>query len=478
MAESALVKKIKIESQDTSILNKFLLTNEDIGTMQTEFNEANYLQIKQKIRSIKKYININHKINLIEKKYNNIYITSDIHADVRKFYQILKQGNFIESSFEPYNDDIYEPNIITKTKWTQPNCLFIIVGDLIDGKRELNSVDDRYGSFEIILHLLIYNLRIQALQMNSDILFTFGNHDYITLLDITDNKYMYRNLIHETAFNYFNITQPKGIYKNIMTQRIYALRVFYELSPYIYLELDIPNQSPIICVHAGLHENNINNLSEIKKAQEIINNQNNISELYKHLKKPNDKIYEEYYKYFNNIIKVTNVRDYASKLDNSYCDLINRENAEYSMIVVGHCPTNNNFDRIKNIMNTNVNMYKSCDISNETSIINNTGCIVLDCYSKNKKGDTYKLGFVDVGMSNSFRRELNVNEYNKDRNIELLKISLDTDTKKVSISKLKIQMPALINMKLSEYSYQYKYLKYKNKYLELRSKYLNFYDEF
>ena len=75
-----------------------------------------------------------------------------VNADYRKLVQILVDAQLIRLSntFNLYNDDIYNPDIITQSTWIKPNSLFIIIGDLIDGRRNGNEVNDNYGSFELL----------------------------------------------------------------------------------------------------------------------------------------------------------------------------------------------------------------------------------------------------------------------------------------------------------------------------------------
>ena len=58
----------------------------------------------------------------------------------------------------------------------------MITGDLIDGKRGHRMVDDPRGSYEMLLHILLFNLRIGARARNSDVLLVIGNHDLYSVV--------------------------------------------------------------------------------------------------------------------------------------------------------------------------------------------------------------------------------------------------------------------------------------------------------
>ena len=48
-----------------------------------------------------------------------------------------------------------DPKIITESTWNKRNALFIVIGDLVDGRRN-RDVNDKYGSFELLIHLFLY----------------------------------------------------------------------------------------------------------------------------------------------------------------------------------------------------------------------------------------------------------------------------------------------------------------------------------
>jgi hypothetical protein len=110
---------------------------------------------------------------------------------------------------------IYNPKFINNAEWIGgERTLFLILGDLVDGKRNSNQVNDIVGAFELLIHCLIHNLRISARSKGSEVLFTIGNHDLDTVLNHPDlgnpEKFkpnfklsLYKSYVHESSKNFF-----------------------------------------------------------------------------------------------------------------------------------------------------------------------------------------------------------------------------------------------------------------------------------
>jgi hypothetical protein len=198
------------------------LTDADLTSF---LDKKGYMPIYEKIgRELTRYKaehEINHVIDLSAKKYEKVYIISDLHADYRKFLQILASsgivtlppGKTLEMLYEP-SEDIYDIAYITSTTWNLENTLLIIVGDLVDGARTSGSeVDDKFGVFELYMHMLLYNLRIQANKpgKKSDVVFTIGNHDYHSVITLSDLfQYIHQSaLMHFRLDNYVDVPTEK-----------------------------------------------------------------------------------------------------------------------------------------------------------------------------------------------------------------------------------------------------------------------------
>ena len=114
---------------------------------------------------------------VVKRDFERIFVTSDVHADLRKFVEILVSLGLVTDNSDKHVDqgDIYE--YVWDLEWNADDTMLMITGDLIDGKRKHRMVDDPRGSYEMLLHILLFNLRIGARARKSDVLFVIGNHD-------------------------------------------------------------------------------------------------------------------------------------------------------------------------------------------------------------------------------------------------------------------------------------------------------------
>ena len=455
-----------------------------------KYPEYEFIQnIYKKVESFGTFLNKTNIINCED--FNKVYITSDIHADYRKFLQILLSNNII--TYEDFefpivylkeNKDkvmtgsneniidyiykrllnIYDIQLITKVVWNNKNELLVILGDLVDGKRDDFEVIDIIGNFELLLHIFIHNLRIKAKERDSDVIFTFGNHDMDSVYrnDVpTTQTEMYTKYVHATCKTYF---------KNAET-RVNALRQFYNNSPYLFLKF-MHNVKPnnnnkntsvlsklfgnkkishdnnvisFICVHAGIHS-----MQRISKERKNITVKGNNIDVHKLLYNYSnsipvlDKLQEEliskketsitpdvdkdlnivtwdrnYFKQpqyhdINNDKKyICDDNDNGCRLhdDNPYdefnCAVISDEDP---LIIIGHCITNNlNFRKDNDYIDCNNNLTPGTK-----------GCVVVGCRHIDNN-NIPKIVLVDTASSNAFRfvkpALLNIN---KERGAEIL----------------------------------------------------------
>ena len=403
------------------------------------FNHNNFMPIANKLNISRNLLLSN---NLINYKvdcsiYNDVFFTSDIHSDLRKFISLLYSGGFVELDFDPYSDDIYDSNFINRIRWIKNNSLLVIIGDLVDGTRtsvlangstvNYGTVNDKIGNFEILLHILIHNLRLQALLLNSNILFTYGNHDIVSIFKNTGNYHMYVS------------PETKNYFYNLMPLRANILKYFYALSPYIVLQLSTPkNSREILCVHGGLHSDALNNsfnkfeIINFLKFQEVLSltgiygidicrELNYDTDANKILFDSEYKSNEDYAFYNNFKEQVANnlknmcdnyfynennwnllfTRFYASTDRKAVCSSIQYFGDDIKMVVVGHCPTDNQIG-LTNIMNnqTNRHLYQDCETMHKSTHLK--GCVVSDCSDIQNPGAP-TLAFVDTAMSSAFR---------------------------------------------------------------------------
>lgn len=164
-----------------------------------------------------------------------ILAISDIHADYNRFLDFLlktklciykeekKKGgyedgkNYSKNTFESYDEeekfdevidlekeDIIMPNIQWNPKASK--VVLVICGDLIDGRRTGRESDHTVPNNELNLHVLIYNLRLEAMKYNSFIFCTLGNHDFYAFHDFGLHGYLYNGYIdNHSRKHYINL---------------------------------------------------------------------------------------------------------------------------------------------------------------------------------------------------------------------------------------------------------------------------------
>ena len=152
-------------------LERYLLTPEHI-TSQFDKMDALYKAIYTDNKDSSHPLDLYRYIDLEMNPKYEIFALSDLHADVRRFLQVLVEAGFI-------NPDIDMEDPISNLKWNpeKTNKIIVICGDLIDGRRGGDNKDLSYCD-ELIIHMVIYNLRILARRYNSYVFCTLGNHDF------------------------------------------------------------------------------------------------------------------------------------------------------------------------------------------------------------------------------------------------------------------------------------------------------------
>jgi hypothetical protein len=336
--------------------------------------------------------------------YDSVFVLSDLHADFEKFVQILKQNNLIRSSDFVINEDTDEKTIyehyyktVEEAKWIAPKkTALLILGDLVDGFRGeiFSQLNDPLGCFEVLIHALIHNLRIQAQEKMSIVLFTIGNHDMDCIITMDEKKmeYMYDTYCHPEAKGFFGfIPDPES--KAMLNRRNFLLP-FYQNCPFLFVEFVHEENVQVVCVHAGIHGKTAteNLLEKWRPFQEQINKDGGLTE--------------------ENIVNI----DIAnSEVTNSI--LWNRNYFEHAVcpqetepvVIVGHCIT------------TDMDMssdksYDGCDSTKNLS--EGRGCVYVGCYHQT----TPKVIFVDTALSRAFRYKTN----NETRDVEILKLQKST----------------------------------------------------
>lgn len=342
-------------------------------------------EIMLKIAQATTLLQSSYKID--KTKYDQVYVTSDIHADLLKLDNMLSNlGLVTKSAIEGSLESLYDK--IPTMEWLPERTLLIFVGDIVDGYRKdgtsnVYSIPDKVGNIELLLHAYIYNLRIKARAKQSEVLFTIGNHDYHTVIveDEADKQLFFESYVHPEAVIYFGSREGR---RN-------ALLPFYNCCP--YLMLDLGNE--IAFIHGGFigYEENrralVNNTTTIKEIQERLDLANNFVALKKadhdFLGLINDTHGSGYE--FSPLWS----RAYAHFPDVEVCPTISQF---YKMVVVGHCqmPVGCGLEgeHSSHILTKQAYTKHKCGGLN--------GCVVIGCESDFGP----QLAFVDIAFSRTF----------------------------------------------------------------------------
>ncbi len=490
-------KKITITKVD-----KYLLTKEEVDPFTRQLTESSSFFLMDLLEACHELQNLNHKIKA--DNYTDIFFTSDIHADYRKFVQLLINGGFIRIPDDIGNlyegNNIYNPRIISDCEWIKPNCLIVIIGDLVDGRRVIPlyqvqktdptateaipkaEVTDTVGNFELLLHMLIYNLRLKGQEVNSNIIFTIGNHDMEMLLK-SDN-YL-QEFVHRDALKYYD---PKNIGNKSDKITSYDIRrvllsFFYIFSPYVLLVLQTErNENEILCIHGGIHNKDGDyNLEEIMIIQDTINKNDFSSNGFEIL---GDLLIDDLYK----VGKLGESGAESALRDRYYAtgeDLCEKnENFPYSLTVVGHSPSQGNYRELENVQ-LKGEEYSKCDTKDKYQ---GRGCIVFKCPLHKTKMP--RIVLVDTAMSESLTNNGKggrTRDDEKTRSIEFLHLSHGEGDEITHFNRM---YKYLINNKdktaqdeivyprsykkcgSSKNAFQEKYLIYKAKYIKLKNNYI------
>jgi len=313
--------------------------------------------------------------HIIDKtSFDSVFVTSDIHADLYKLNFLLSAAGLIDSTGAEERDQI-----LNGFNWLKPRTLLVIVGDIVDGAREgVAEIYDPVGDIELLLHVYLYNLRLKARSVGSEIRIIIGNHDYHSAIKINsdDMPDFYNAWVHQSAKVFFGTRDIRRL----------CLLPFYMCSPYFFLRIE----DEIAFVHGGLHSyynSDIVNLAQdVSMFQTELDKTGNLStmsdeahSLYSTLAFPGPAgltggpLWTRYYS--------------LGKTDEVCANLGN----PFKMIVVGHCRTDQ-CNRTPGSLMNEISMKFG-------SACSNGGCVLLGC----DKAGAPQVGFVDISMSSAFR---------------------------------------------------------------------------
>ena len=341
---------------------------------------------------------------IMAKKYDRAFFTSDIHSDLRKFLQMLKNNRLIGTSILAYDETaIYDPALIVDSEWMGgERTILVIIGDLVDGKR-LQSVQDSRGSFEFLLFALLYNLRRKANRVGSEILFTLGNHEYESIIRasvIKGPSIYYKDYVTDEVKKFFDYNEKL---------RSQALLPFLRTSPYYMLTFTTKNIE-LLCVHGGFHheKRGYNLFDMLFVPQDNLDTGKRDLDMFDPVidEALQTRIYNRPGGFCDNLVKPSGT--------------IGDQLSDFRLTIVGHCPTSG-YHRSLELIRSDPR-YEGCDDGRGEAYP--VGCVVVDCEgSKDGAPDgAPRLAFVDTAMSNAFRPSA---EENDTRQTQMLLLTHD-----------------------------------------------------
>ena len=339
----------------------------------------------------------------ITRDFGTVIVTSDIHADLLKFIQMLLSAGLVKC--EDYEirtpDDVYRA--VWWIEWVAHETLLVITGDLVDGRRVTGmQVTDKHGSYEMLLHILLFNLRIGARTKGSDLLFTIGNHDLRSILlpDQHEGWKIY------TAPEHIEFA-PTDVADTPWECRAYMLAPFYLCSPYLMLRL-----GSALFMHGGL-------LDDLGKGDCVyrlaLHAQANINAAMPNLPEVRAALVK--YKEASDAQGCMYITDARGYVENDRADVCKDEATTsltalgVSLVVVGHCVTHH----YPHIVRDPECKAKDIDGTKDSEV----GCIAQYAC----KGGP-RIVLVDIGLSECFRGPEHNQGSNANRQTEMLKMEL------------------------------------------------------
>lgn len=367
-----------------NIIEEFILTSNDLQALDDPVTlERLPDTIMEKLEGAHDYFRSGYRLD--HAQFDHVFITSDIHADLGMIDQLLLNARVIH--VVPRPDLAHLPplvRLICERRWSAPRTLVVIVGDIVDGRRNNNAfeVPDVKGNIELLLHAYLYNLRIIADAYGSEVRFTLGNHDYHSVIEEnTLHPDFYAMHVHRTAQAFF--VNREG--------RRRCLLPFYNCCP--YLMLSISNE--IACVHGGFigydGANFVDTTGFLQNAQEEVDqaggftglSQESIAEL---------AISQRVHGPVGHEFSPLWSRRYAYGTQAQVCGELGNT---YGLTVVGHCQTGNsccvNGPHTRDILSQPEYMRHHCAVDG--------GCVLAAC--RDREGAP-RLAFVDISMSRAF----------------------------------------------------------------------------
>ena len=238
----------------------------------------------------------NNNIYNYNKNFEKIIIIGDIHGDIKRLKNLLKNENIINNNLE----------------WLAHNIIIIQLGDQLDSLNRIVDIED----WEILNDIEVVNftniLSKLALLKNSLFISLNGNHELMNILG--NFSYVSKKSLNNDRINLFN---KKGIYRNILAYRPLVVKI-----------------NNLIFCHAGIKKHHLDILDKYNKDIFYINDIWNKYLLLDNLDKIDTEIFNTIINNDEGIIWTRNIYDIN---ENKY--VLNKLNCTY--MFVGHNTVNN-----------------------------------------------------------------------------------------------------------------------------------------
>ena len=159
---------------------------------------------------------LNYKID--RGKYRTIYAIGDIHGDFNLLLSLLK----------------YCANVIDDNgKWISSNTCVVLVGDTLDRKRPSIPVRGELDGEEMLIHLYLNQLCVQAKKNNSILIKCLGNHEIMNIDPMYKNvRNNYITKKGQALRKVFPISRGSFFAKQIYTEDTYP---FVQIGKYFFV---------------------------------------------------------------------------------------------------------------------------------------------------------------------------------------------------------------------------------------------------
>lgn len=185
------------------VIQSIPITLSDIDTSDEEIKEPPPIQ--------KKYLEL-ATAQAIQETTDD----GDAEKEIKDEYRFIEPNTYFHQAYDPSYELLYKIFENSINYKTDTKKLIIFTGDLIDGARKSQDnvtaeAYDRYGINDVLMHIIIYNLRLQAQRNESDIIVMFGNHELYELLCY--NMEYYNLFTTQMVKHQYN--QPSGMIESI-----------------------------------------------------------------------------------------------------------------------------------------------------------------------------------------------------------------------------------------------------------------------